>query len=940
MSFKNPVITFNGGEVSPMLWGRSDLNKYRSFQKTLNNFIVEPQGGIKRRQGTTIRSRIGDLEDFVDSIIEPWLIDRDNFFQMVFVDQEIRFFNPQGIQVFTLAIPYLPADFDELYFRQVYNTMYVCHPNYPVKIIDRTDQFVWTIDDAVINGGPFADDNFDTASTVTIADNTFPAVTITALDPIFASTDVGRLFRVVHPNPIALSDTFNSNDQSVSLGVGGLTVTLRSGGTWSGTLNLEESLDDEVTWNVIGSISSKNNYNGEIIRDIVAYGAKVRVRSTDYVSGNIDWSLDTEGTFYNVYEITGFTSTTVVDAEALSAYDLAPSYVSWEWALGAISDTTGYPTCCEIFDERLFLAGVEAYPADFYVSQTNIWENFQSGTLATSPFRFTLNSDVRNRTRWFLADQQLIAGTDNAEFTIGSRNQNQGISIENVIVQNQKQYGSEPIQPIRADSTSYFVEAGARRVRNLAYLFDTDSYMSDDMSILAPHLTDNNKIVKIAHSRTPDKIIWAVRDDGLLLSFTTEQEQNVGAWAKHPLVRNNSESITSDWIPEQIGQVLDINSVLTREGDVLGLIIRREDGVYYETLEPQGDCIDGQVVYEGISPDDVLALPGVEDWCFWDQAFIERDIPFSGLGAFVRLDVPINDGLVIEYDGNVLNLGTDYAQVRADLLYWIPQVTDLGLLVVKDFTTTLTPGVDYYQVLAIDCFVVQVRPLSDDINEYIINSMGSPLTINVDYFAMSGDIQFLIIDPGTTNPDDITVEVVLENLVPLLNEDSDPVFNEDGDPVLVNEGSPNEPLSEDQYIVITPRILISIYPTQTTTAYFGLKIYSEAILVDIYNSPDVGGGMFSTRRSAEIDTFVVDSVNFQITANAAADNNSWDTGKFQDQTPVMNVKIPPKTGKIQVATQQGFSDEANIGIRSDSPYCLTVAQLGVLGRKTGQKGSP
>ena len=69
MATKNPIVTFNGGEVSPLLWGRSDQNKYRSWQKQCDNFIVEPQGALKRRQGTVIQSRIGDLDNFVDS---PW----------------------------------------------------------------------------------------------------------------------------------------------------------------------------------------------------------------------------------------------------------------------------------------------------------------------------------------------------------------------------------------------------------------------------------------------------------------------------------------------------------------------------------------------------------------------------------------------------------------------------------------------------------------------------------------------------------------------------------------------------------------------------------------------------------------------------------------------------------------------------------------------------
>ena len=940
MATKNPIVTFNGGEVSPLLWGRSDQNKYRSWQKQCDNFIVEPQGALKRRQGTVIQSRIGDLDNFVDSIIEPWLIDRDNYFQMVFVNQEIRFFNPNGIQVFTLPIPYSPSDFDELYFRQVYRQMYVCHPSYPVKIIERTDQFVWEISDAVINGGPFASDNFDTNSTITIIDSGGGNASITSIDPIFEPTDVGRLIRAVHPNPIVASGNYSSNSASSPLKVGGLIVTMRSGGTWTGTLNLELSLDDGATWQTIGSISSKNNYNGEIIRDIVDFNAQVRVRTTDYVSGVIDWTLDTEGTFYNTYRITNYINANQVDVELVNAYEITPDYETWEWALGAFSETTGYPTCCEIFDERLFLAGVESYPADFYVSQTDVWENFLSGTLATSPFRFTLNSDVRNRTRWFLADQQLVAGTDNAEFTIGSRNSGQGISIENVTVSNQKQYGSEPIQPIRADSTSYFVEAGARRVRNLAYLFDTDSYMSDDMSILAPHLTKDNKITKIAHTRTPDKIVWCVRDDGLLLSFTTEQEQNVGAWAKHPLYRDNGGDVetVNDWEVETIGRVLDIDSVLTREGDILGLIIQRQDGVYYETLSPQGDCLDAVVVFEGITDEDVLALPGDEGFELFDQAFINTDIPFSGKGAFIRLDVPVND-LVIKYDGTILNLGVEYAQVREDLLYWVPLATDLNLIEVLDFTTPLTAGVDYYEVLSDDTFVVEVKPLDpDNISEYEILNSGLPYQINVDYFAMSGALQFLIIDPGTTNPEDITINIVLVDFVNLKNDDDDPVLNDDDANILVNVGGVNEPLSEDQYSVFTPRFLISIYPTQITTAYFGLRIYSQATLVDMYNTPGIGGGLGHNKRETSAAVLVVDSVNFQYSSNVMSPYDNWQVADFQQKNVQMDVKIPPFTGLIRINTPQGYADEANIGIRSDSPYCLVVAQIAPIGKDVSQKG--
>ena len=109
------------------------------------------------------------------------------------------------------------------------------------------------------------------------------------------------------------------------------------------------------------------------------------------------------------------------------------------------------------------------------------------------------------------------------------------------------------------------------------------------------------------------------------------------------------------------------------------------------------------------------------------------------------------------------------------------------MIEVLDFTTPLTAGVDYYEVLSDDTFVVEVKPLDPDkISEYEILNAGVPYQINVDYFAMSGALQFLIIDPGTTNPEDITINIVLVDFVNLKNDDDDPVLNDDDANILVN----------------------------------------------------------------------------------------------------------------------------------------------------------
>lgn len=53
MAKASPIKTnFTAGELSPRLDGRTDIAKYDNGCEVLENFVVQPQGGAKRRPGT------------------------------------------------------------------------------------------------------------------------------------------------------------------------------------------------------------------------------------------------------------------------------------------------------------------------------------------------------------------------------------------------------------------------------------------------------------------------------------------------------------------------------------------------------------------------------------------------------------------------------------------------------------------------------------------------------------------------------------------------------------------------------------------------------------------------------------------------------------------------------------------------------------------------
>src|SRR4051794_7060776 len=57
-----PVIqpSFAAGELSPFLYGRVDLGKFRVGARTLSNFFVHAHGGASNRPGTRF---VGELDD-------------------------------------------------------------------------------------------------------------------------------------------------------------------------------------------------------------------------------------------------------------------------------------------------------------------------------------------------------------------------------------------------------------------------------------------------------------------------------------------------------------------------------------------------------------------------------------------------------------------------------------------------------------------------------------------------------------------------------------------------------------------------------------------------------------------------------------------------------------------------------------------------------------
>jgi hypothetical protein len=88
------LTNFTGGELSPRLDGRNDLNKYSSGCKTLENMIVYPHGSAARRSGTQFVAEVKNSA--AKTRLIPFEFSTTQTYMLEFGNQYIRFYKDNG----------------------------------------------------------------------------------------------------------------------------------------------------------------------------------------------------------------------------------------------------------------------------------------------------------------------------------------------------------------------------------------------------------------------------------------------------------------------------------------------------------------------------------------------------------------------------------------------------------------------------------------------------------------------------------------------------------------------------------------------------------------------------------------------------------------------------------------------------------------------------
>jgi len=524
-----PFNNFTAGELSPRLEGRTDVNKYFNGCKKLQNFIIHPHGGASRRPGTKYVNTVKTSANFTRLI--PFEFNVEQAYILEFGEQYFRIHKDGGTIVDGSSNPievttvYTSAQVSEIKFTQSADVMYLVHPSHPVQKITRTSHTAWTISEVNFLRGPMQDPN--TTTTTLTANGRTGSVTITASASTFASTDVGRL--------VKLHDGFAKITNFTS--ATSVTATVQENA--EGRTELMPSYTASTIAFFEGDPSSTGLEHNDRITDtagnFVTEGFKVGQKVT--ISGASNGG-NNKSTAVLLVQVTADTilfspSVDLVDESASASITINGELeADSNFSLGAFSSTTGHPAAVTFFEQRLVFANTTAQPQTLFFSVGGSFEDFADGIDADDALTYTIGSNQVNVIRYLTSSRVLIVGTSGGEFAVSASGAAEPLSPTNAQIKRQANYGSANIQPIQVGNVTMFVQRASRKVRELVYNFDSDSYQAPDLTVLAEHITDSG-ITEMAFQQEPDNIVWCVLTDGRFVGMTYRREENVVGWHEH-----------------------------------------------------------------------------------------------------------------------------------------------------------------------------------------------------------------------------------------------------------------------------------------------------------------------------------------------------------------------------------------------------------------------
>lgn len=474
---------------------------------------------------------------------------------------------PRQVKVTSIAIEAagelaLEADWDATELRllrwaQSGDVVFLAEKSYQQRKIERRATRSWSLVWYEPEDGPFQGYPTDRRVKLSASVGTGNG-TLTASRPFFKSTHVGSLFRVFTPGynhsfNISTDNTFSPPIRVTGVGTA-RTISIAVGGTWAGTVTLQESYDSEdtgyadvstktftsnttttyanssdnaVTWMRIGF--KAGGYTSGTATVTLTFGAGGAPAATTTRRGRTSSESTSRssvtGGRAGVCRILTVTNSTTATMEVMSYF--SSNLPTPDWYEGEWSETLGWPSSVTFHEGRLFWGGRDRV----WGSVSDAYSSFDPEVEGDAgPIQRSIGFGPVAIINWLLPLSRLMIGSESSEVSIRSSSFDEPLTPTNFTMKDVSTYGSARVAAQKIDQAGVFVDRGKQRLMGMSYKIENNDFHARDLTLLNPNLNLNNAIVQVVVQRQPDTRIHCIRNDGTVAVLVYEPDEEVICW--------------------------------------------------------------------------------------------------------------------------------------------------------------------------------------------------------------------------------------------------------------------------------------------------------------------------------------------------------------------------------------------------------------------------
>ncbi len=534
---------------------------------------------------------------------------------------------------YVLDIPYTNDEIPDLRFAQSFDTLYIAHGSYPTKQLVRYGHDYWVLSNVDFEEPAYLDMN--TSSVTLTPSGTTGSITVTASAATFTSTDIGRAIRYKAGPDKTDSTSYTGTGTQVRFDIPFYPNGQSDVEVYKVAATGVKTLQTYTTHYTIA--------DGQVIM-VTAPTASERLIIQPVNAGSGEWGWMT---------ITAYGSATSVTATI--ERELAGTNASLYWRLGAWSDTTGYPYVVTFHEQRLWFANTDTQPQSFWASEIGNYTNFQPDNALykgdvddDTSFSFTIGANKSQAIMWIASKGAGLIGTANGVYSIKGIN-GAAISATNVSVRPETSVPCAFMEYADTANEIIFIERLGKKAYSIAYTYEIDGYMANELTLLAEHLGHESPIEQVVFQNTPTPILWFRRTDGTLLSCTYIKAQEVSGWAKHELggtdvvVESLATIPGSTYTELWLSVSRTINSSTVRYIEFL-------TGEFFNTAKEDGIFMDCSATYDSTAATTISGL-----------GFLEGEsVTILADGAVHPNETVTSSAITLDSSSSVVQIGLGY----------------------------------------------------------------------------------------------------------------------------------------------------------------------------------------------------------------------------------------------------------------------------------------